>query len=94
MVNFFVNLLVMFGQGIPFWDINAKEIFGVDDLVCPDTSVKFWAQRPWEVTTCGNWHSKYDLLMQRRVLILFLYKKEECGDTDTHRHSIMKTSVE
>lgn len=45
---------MMFGQGILVWGTDAKEIFAVDELVCPDAFVKFWAQRPWDVATCGN----------------------------------------
>lgn len=42
-------------QGILVWNIDAKQIFVVDELVCPDASVKFWAQGCWDVVTCGNW---------------------------------------
>lgn len=45
----------MLGQGILVWNIDAKQIFVVDGLVCPDASVKFWAQGCWDVATCGNW---------------------------------------
>lgn len=77
----------MLGQGILVWNVDAEEIFAVDELVCPDASMKFWAQRCWDVATCENWVIGGMIYSDGEESQTSSYQKpkKECGDTDKHR---------